>query len=65
MIKQATSEYLLLIIPMSKIYNFQYNQNLNIDFRKIVKGKTVIEKILNKFYNQTAVNTQKKTNELD
>lgn len=48
-----------------KIYNFQFNQNLNIDFRKIVKGKTVIENILNKFYNQTALNSQKKTNDLD
>ena len=48
-----------------KIYNFQYNQNLNIDFRKIVKGNTLTEKFLNKFYNQTALNTQKKTNDLD
>ena len=48
-----------------KIYNFQYNQNINIDFRKIVKGKSLIEKLFNKFYNQTALNTQKKTDDLD
>ena len=49
----------------TKIYNFQYNQNLNIDFRKLVKEKVFLKNFLSKFYNQTAVNTQKKTNELD
>lgn len=49
----------------TKIYNFQYNQNLNIDFRKLVKEKIFLKNFLSKFYNQTAVNTQKKTNELD
>ena len=48
-----------------KIYNFQYNQNLNIDFRKLANGKTYLEKFINKFYNQTAINTNKKTNYLD
>ena len=48
-----------------KIYSFQYNQNLNIDLRRIINGSTMIEKFLNKFYNQTAVNTHKKTNDLD
>lgn len=49
----------------TKIYNFQYNQNINIDFKKLVKEKVVLKKLLDKFYNQTALNTQKKTNELD
>jgi len=48
-----------------KIYSFQYNQNLNVDFKRIIDGKTMVEKFLNKFYNQTAVNTHKKTNDLD
>ena len=63
---QAT--YIRVFTPNNnyvKIYSFQYNQNLNIDFRKIIKGKTLVEKFMNKFYNQTAVNTQKKTNDLD
>jgi len=48
-----------------KIYSFQYNQNLNIDFKRIIDGQTIVEQFLNKFYNQTAVNTHKKTNDLD
>ena len=48
-----------------KIYNFQYNQNLNINFKKLIKAPTVFGKLLQKFYNQTALNTQKKTNDLD
>jgi hypothetical protein len=63
---QAT--YIRVFTPNNnyvKIYSFQYNQNLNIDFRRIINGKTMLEKFLNKFYNQTAVNTHKKTNDLD
>ena len=63
---QAT--YIRVFTPNNnyiKIYSFQYNQNLNIDFKKIIDGKTIVEKFLNKFYNQTAVNTHKKTNDLD
>lgn len=63
---QAT--YIRVFTPNNnyvKIYSFQYNQNLNIDFKRIIDGKTMVEKFLNKFYNQTAVNTHKKTNDLD
>ena len=63
---QAT--YIRVFTPNNnyiKIYSFQYNQNLNIDFKRIIDGKTIVEKFLNKFYNQTAVNTHKKTNDLD
>lgn len=63
---QAT--YIRVFTPNNnyiKIYSFQYNQNLNIDFKRIIDGKTTVEKFLNKFYNQTAVNTHKKTNDLD
>jgi hypothetical protein len=63
---QAT--YIRVFTPNNnyvKIYSFQYNQNLNIDFKRIIKGKTTAEKFLNKFYNQTALNTHKKTNDLD
>ena len=63
---QAT--YIRVFTPNNnyiKIYSFQYNQNLNIDFKRIINGKTMVEKFLNKFYNQTAVNTHKKTNDLD
>ena len=63
---QAT--YIRVFTPNNnyvKIYSFQYNQNLNIDFRRIINGKTMAEKFLKKFYNQTAVNTHKKTNDLD
>ena len=63
---QAT--YIRVFTPNNnyiKIYSFQYNQNLNIDFKRIINGKTIVEKFLNKFYNQTAVNTHKKTNDLD
>ena len=63
---QAT--YIRVFTPNNsyvKIYSFQYNQNLNIDFKRIIDGKTRLEKFLNKFYNQTAVNTHKKTNDLD
>lgn len=62
---QAT--YIRVFTPNNnyvKIYSFQYNQNLNIDFKRIIDGKTMVEKFLNKFYNQTAVNTHKKTNDL-
>ena len=48
-----------------KIYNFQYNQNLNINFKKLIKTPTAFGKLLQKFYNQTALNTQKKTNDLN
>ena len=48
-----------------KIYNFQFNQNLNIDPRKIFDSKKIIGKATKKFYNQIAINTQKKTNNLD
>ena len=63
---QAT--YIRVFTPNNsyvKIYSFQYNQNLNIDFKRIIDGKTRLEKFLNKFYNQTAVNTHKKTNDLN
>ena len=63
---QAT--YIRVFTPNNnyvKIYSFQYNQNLNLDFKRIIDGKTMVEKFLNKFYNQTAVNTHKKTNDLD
>ena len=63
---QAT--YIRVFTPNNnyiKIYSFQYNQNLNVDFKRIINGKTIVEKFLNKFYNQTAVNTHKKTNDLD
>ena len=63
---QAT--YIRVFTPNNnyiKIYSFKYNQNLNIDFKRIINGKTIVEKFLNKFYNQTAVNTHKKTNDLD
>ena len=63
---QAT--YIRVFTPNNnyiKIYSFQYNQNLNIDFKRIIDGNTIVEKFLNKFYNQTAVNTHKKTNDLD
>jgi hypothetical protein len=63
---QAT--YIRVFTPNNnyvKIYSFQYNQNLNIDFKRIIKGKTMAEKFFNKFYNQTALNTHKKTNDLD
>ena len=63
---QAT--YIRVFTPNNnyiKIYSLQYNQNLNIDFKRIIDGKTIVEKFLNKFYNQTAVNTHKKTNDLD
>ena len=63
---QAT--YIRVFTPNNnyvKIYSFQYNQNLNINFKRIIDGKTMVEKFLNKFYNQTAVNTHKKTNDLD
>ena len=63
---QAT--YIRVFTPNNnyvKIYSFQYNQNLNIDFKRIIDGKTMAEKFLNKFYNQTAVNTHKKTNDLE
>ena len=63
---QAT--YIRVFTPNNnyvKIYSFQYNQNLNIDFKRLIDGKTMVEKFLNKFYNQTAVNTHKKTNDLD
>ena len=48
-----------------KIYNFQFNQNLNVDPRKIFDSKKIIGKATKKFYNQIAINTQKKTNNLD
>ena len=48
-----------------KIYQFQYNQNLNINLKRIIKGESVIGKFLSKFYNQTAINTQKKLNDLE
>ena len=48
-----------------KIYNFQFNQNLNIDPKKIFDSKKIIGKATKKFYNQIAINTQKKTNNLD
>ena len=63
---QAT--YIRVFTPNNnyvKIYSFQYNQNLNINFKRIINGKTMAEKFLNKFYNQTALNTHKKTNDLD
>ena len=48
-----------------KIYQFQYNQNLNINLKRIIKGESIIGKFISKFYNQTAINTQKKLNELE
>ncbi len=48
-----------------KIYQFQYNQNLNINLKRIIKGDQTIGNFLSKFYNQTAINTQKKLNELE
>jgi len=44
-----------------KVYNFQLNQNINIDPKKIFNQKKLLGKVLKHFYNQLAVNTQKKT----
>ena len=46
-----------------KIYSFQYNQNININPKKIFDKEKIIGRLLNKLYNQTAINTHKKTNE--
>ena len=48
-----------------KVYNFQFNQNINFDPKKIFNQKKLVGKLLKYFYNQTAVSTQKKTNNLD
>ena len=63
---QAT--YIRIFTPnnnYSKIYSFQYNQSINIDPKKIVKQQNLFTKLLSYFYNQTAINTQKKTDQLD
>ena len=48
-----------------KIYSFQYNQNINIDPKRIFNKNSLIGKALKLFYNQTAISTQKKTDSLD
>ena len=48
-----------------KIYQFQFNQNLNLNLKRIIKSDDGISKFLSKFFNQTALNTQKKINEFD
>ena len=45
----------------TKVYNFQFNQNINFDPKKIFNQKKLFGKVLKHFYNQLAVNTQKKT----
>jgi hypothetical protein len=48
-----------------KIYNFQFNQNINIDPRKFLNTNKITGRFFKYFYNQIAVNSQKKTNSLD
>ncbi len=48
-----------------KIYSFQYNQNINIDPKRIFNKNSLIGKALKLFYNQTSISTQKKTDSLD
>jgi hypothetical protein len=63
---QAT--YIRVFTPNSnyiKVYNYQFSQNLNIDPKRFLDKKTTIGKLLSKLYNQTALNTNKKTNEFD
>ncbi len=63
---QAT--YIRIFTPTSnyiKVYNYQFSQNLNIDFKRFLNTNTKAGRLLSKFYNQTALNTDKKTNEFN
>ena len=60
---QAT--YIRVFTPNSnyiKVYNYQFSQNLNIDPKRFLDKKTTTSKLLSRLYNQTAINTDKKTN---
>ena len=60
---QAT--YIRVFTPNSnyiKVYNYQFSQNLNIDPKRFLDKKTTAGKLLSRLYNQTAINTDKKTN---
>ncbi|MBM78897.1 MAG: hypothetical protein CL846_10485 [Crocinitomicaceae bacterium] len=63
---QAT--YIRIFTPNSnyiKVYNYQFSQNLNIDPQRFLDKNKVMGKVFRKFYNQTALNTNKKTNEFN
>ena len=63
---QAT--YIRVFTPNSnyiKVYNYQFSQNLNIDPKRFLDKKTFASKLLSRLYNQTAINTDKKTNTFD
>ncbi len=63
---QAT--YIRVFTPNSnyiKVYNYQFSQNLNIDPKRFLNKNSTVGKVLRKFYNQTALNTDKKTNSFD